>query len=345
MSYSLSTPSTRRPILMWGVGSACVLMLGILLMYGAVDLSAGEVLQALTGRGDEMSRMIVVELRLPMACAALLSGMALAVAGLLLQTTFGNPLAGPSILGVSTGASLGVAIVLLGVGGGVGAGISYYAGAMIGAIVGAGVMLALLLMFTKVVRGTAMLLIVGILLGYLASSVISILNFYATTEGVHSFVIWGLGSFSGVTLTDLAVFGGVILLAVGMSMLMIKPLNAMLLGDEYAESMGVNIATSRRLMLLIAGLLTAAVTAFCGPIGFLGLVVPHVARLTLHTSNHSLLLPAVALWGGFAGLLTAVVSVFAGGGNSLPVNAITPLLSVPIIIYVIVNRSKLSYFR
>lgn len=323
----------------------CGVMFVLLLMFGAVDLTLGQVADALIGKGDGMARMIVVELRLPMAGAAFLSGMALAVAGLLLQTAFNNPLAGPSILGVSTGASLGVAVVMLGLGGGAAAGLTYYTGAMTGAIAGAAVMLSLLLLFSRMVKGTAMLLIVGVLLGYLASSAISILNFYATSEGVHSFVIWGLGSFAGVTLTDLAVFGMVILISVVGSLLMVKPLNAMLLGDEYAESMGIDAGACRRWMLLLAGLLTAAVTAFCGPIGFLGLVVPHVARLTMKTSNHTILLPATAIWGGFAGLLTAVISVFAGDGNMLPVNAITPLLSVPIVIYVIVNRSKLSYFR
>lgn len=320
-------------------------MFALLLIFGAVELTMRDVLDAIFGGGDELSRMIVMELRMPMAGAALLSGMGLAVAGLLLQTTFNNPLAGPSILGVSTGASLGVAIVMLGLGGISGAGLSYYAGAMTGAVIGAGLMLAILLIFTRLVKGTAMLLIVGILLGYLASSVISILNFYATTEGVHSFVIWGLGSFAGVTTTDLWVFGGVILVAIFGSFLMVKSLNAMLLGDAYARSMGVDVAGARRWMLLIAGLLTASVTAFCGPIGFLGLVVPHVARLTMRTSNHVLLLPATVLWGAFAGLLTAVISVIAGGGTMLPVNAITPLLSIPIIIYVIVNRAKLNYFR
>lgn len=338
----MSARSRRR--LLTAVGAACILLFILLLRFGAVDLSWAELMAALKGE-DEMTRLIVAEMRLPMACAALLSGMGLAVAGLLLQTALNNPLAGPSILGVSTGASLGVAIVMLGIGSGAAAGASYYAGALSGAIIGAAVMLGLLLMFSRMVKGTAMLLIVGVLLGYLASSAISILNFYATTEGVHSFVIWGLGSFSGVTLLDLAVFGGVILITAGASLLMVKPLNAMLLGDEYAQSMGVNVASARRWLLLISGILTAAVTAVCGPIGFLGLVVPHVARLTLHTSNHSLLLPATLLWGGFAGLLTAAICVFAGGGNMLPVNAVTPVLSVPIIIYLIVNRHKISYFR
>ncbi len=324
-----------------------VAMFVFLLFFGTIEIPAEDVWRVLTGRGEDggLASLIVVDLRLPMACCAFLSGMALSVAGLLLQTTFNNPLAGPSILGVSTGASLGVAVMMLLLGGGSAVGIAHYAGALTGACVGAAVMLVLLLIFSRVVKGTAMLLIVGILLGYLASSAISILNFYATEEGVHSFVIWGLGSFSGVTLGDLAVFGPLILIGVMASFLMIKPLNALLLGSDYAESMGVNLRATRNRLLLLSGVLTAVVTAFCGPIGFLGLVMPHVARLTLATSNHERLLPASALWGGFSGLLCACLSLLAGNGGLLPVNAITPLLAIPIIMYVIINRDKLSYFR
>ncbi len=329
------------------VGIASAVMFVALLFFGAVDVAPSDVWMVLTGRetANAAARLIVIELRLPMACCAFLSGMALAVAGLLLQTTFNNPLAGPSILGVSTGASLGVAVMMLLLGGGAAVGVARYAGALVGAGAGAAVMLLLLLLFSRIVKGNAMLLIVGILLGYLASSAISILNFYATEEGVHSFVIWGLGSFSGVTLADLAVFGPLILLATFASFLMVKPLNALLLGADYAESMGVNLTATRNRLLLLSGVLTAVVTAFCGPIGFLGLVIPHVARLTLATSNHVRLLPATALWGGFSGLLCACISIFAGNGGILPVNAITPLLSVPIIMYVIINRDKLSYFK
>lgn len=329
------------------VGIASAVMFVALLFFGAVDVAPSDVWMVLTGRetANAAARLIVIELRLPMACCAFLSGMALAVAGLLLQTTFNNPLAGPSILGVSTGASLGVAVMMLLLGGGAAVGVARYAGVLVGSVAGAAGMLLLLLLFSRIVKGNAMLLIVGILLGYLASSAISILNFYATEEGVHSFVIWGLGSFSGVTLADLAVFGPLILLATFASFMMVKPLNALLLGADYAESMGVNLTVTRNRLLLLSGVLTAVVTAFCGPIGFLGLVIPHVARLTLATSNHVRLLPATALWGGFSGLLCACISIFAGNGGILPVNAITPLLSVPIIMYVIINRDKLSYFR
>lgn len=335
----------RATMIMSSVALLSAALFVMLLFFGTVDVPAREVWQTLTGGGDEGARLIVIELRLPMVCCAFLSGMALSVAGLLLQTTFNNPLAGPSILGVSTGASLGVAVMMLLLGGGSAVGIAHYAGSLTGAFVGAAVMLLLLLVFSRVVKGTAMLLIVGILLGYLASSAISMLNFFATQEGVHSFVIWGLGSFSGVTLSDLAVFGPLILLAVLASFLMVKPLDALLLGADYAESMGVGLKATRNRLLFLSGVLTAAVTAFCGPIGFLGLVMPHVARLTLATSGHQRLLPATALWGGFSGLLCAGISLLAGNGGMLPVNAITPLLAVPIIMYVIINRDKLSYFR
>ena len=343
----MSKSGSRGMGVMLPVGIASVALFVALLFFGTVEIPAADVWRVLSGGGedDPAASLIVLELRLPMACCSLLSGMALAVAGLLLQTTFNNPLAGPSILGVSTGASLGVAVMMLLLGGGAAVGVAHYAGALVGAAVGAALMLALLLLFSKFVKGNAMLLIVGILLGYLASSAISILNFYATEEGVHSFVIWGLGSFSGVTLGDLCVFGPLIIVGVLASFLMVKPLNALLLGSDYARSMGVDLTATRNRLLLLSGLLTAVVTAFCGPIGFLGLVIPHVARLTLATSNHNRLLPATALWGGFSGLLCACLSIFAGNGGVLPVNAITPLLSVPIIMYVIINRDRLSYFR
>lgn len=337
----------RMMRLLPAVAVLSVAMFVSLLCFGAVEVTLYDLWQMISGGqpGDQTAYLIVTQVRLPMACCAFLSGMALAVAGLLLQTTFNNPLAGPSILGVSTGASLGVAIMLLLLGGGTAVGLGRYIGALTGAVAGSGVMLLLLLIFSRLVRGNAMLLIVGILLGYLASSAISILNFYATEEGVHSFVIWGLGSFSGVTTQDLCFFAPLILIAVAASFLLVKPLNALLLGADYAASMGVNLKRVRNWLLIISGVLTAVVTAFCGPIGFLGLVIPHVARLTLATSNHQRLLPATALWGGLAGLLCACISVFAGGGGILPVNAITPLLSIPIIMYVVINRNKLSYFR
>lgn len=315
---------------------------GALLLCGTVDIPFSEVWNALTG-GDTSSaaRMIVNEVRLPMIVTAFCAGMGLAVAGLLLQTTFNNPLAGPSILGVSTGASLGVAVVMLGLGGWLGGGVGYYAGILGGAVVGAGVVMLLLLAFSILLRGNAMLLIAGMLIGYMASSAISLLNFFSTQQGVHSYVIWGMGSFAGLTWERVAVFAPLSLVAVVLSMLFVKPLNAMLLGRRYAESMGVDIRRTRNMLLLLSGVLTAIVTAFCGPIGFLGLVMPHVARMVTGTSAHGRLLPATAIFGGGGALLCAWLSVVCGCGQLIPVNAITPLISIPVIIYIIVRRKKL----
>jgi len=318
-----------------------VVLFFAMLFCGTVPLATSDVVAALFGHADEVPMLIVRDVRLPMALTALFAGMALSLSGLLLQTTFNNPLAGPSILGVSTGASLGVAVVLLSFGGWLGSGIGYYAGVLTGALVGAGAVMVVLLIFSTAVRGNAMLLIVGILIGYLASSAIALLNFFSTQQGVHSYVIWGMGNFGGLTWERLWVFG---LLALGGTVccgLFVKPLNALLLGRRYAESMGVNVKRTRNLLLLVSGGLAAVATAFCGPIGFLGLVMPHVARMATGTSNHVQLLPATALFGGAGALLCAWISVACGGGQIIPVNAITPVIGVPVIIYVILKRRSL----
>lgn len=336
--------SDRSAAACWTAAAASLALFAALLFVGTVEIPASEVWSAIWGGGDESSRLIVSQLRLPMALTALLAGAGLSLAGLLLQTVFDNPLAGPSILGVSTGASLGVAVLML-LFGGAALSAGYFATLLGGALLGAAAVLGALLLFSTVVRSSAILLIIGILISYLASSAISLLNFFATQEGVHSYVIWGLGNFSGVTLDRLAVFAPSVIIPAACCFLLVKPLNALLLGDVYAVSMGVSIRATRNALLALSGILTAAVTAFCGPIGFLGLVVPHVARMACGTSNHSALLPSTLLFGGATGLLCAFLSVWLGGGSLIPVNAITPVLSVPVIIYVILNRDRLSYMR
>ena len=190
-----------------------------------------------------------------------------------------------------------------------------------------------------------MLLIVGILTGYITSSLISLLNFFSTQEGVHSYVIWGLGSFNGVTLEQLPYISLVVIPAILWAALMVKPLNALLLGARYAANLGINVKSTRNKLLLISGILTASVTAFCGPIGFLGLVVPHIARLLLRTSNHNTLLPLTILCGCCTSLVCTLISVMPQENGVLPINAITPIIGVPIIIYIIVNRRKIEYFN
>jgi iron complex transport system permease protein len=261
----------------------------------------------------------------------------------MLQTTFANPLAGPSILGVSTGSSLGVAIVMLAFGGALGF-VGESLGIVLAAIAGAMLVLVLLLLFSRILNSSVMLLIVGILVGYLSSSAVSLLNFFATQEGVHSFVIWGLGSFSGVSQSRLLVFAPLALVFIALSMLMVKPLDAMLLGDAYAANLGVDVRRSRNRLLILSGVLTAVVTAFCGPIAFVGMVVPHVARLLTRSSRHLILIPATALAGAALGLLCVLLSVMPGSRGIIPINAITPIIGVPVILYVILNRHRLNLF-
>jgi len=349
MQVSTSHNATRTVVVMAVLAVALLALVAACTLVGSVDIPAAYVWSIVTGNGsdNEAWDIIVLESRLPMIATALLAGAALSISGLLLQTTFNNPLAGPSILGVSTGAGLGVAIVMLAMGGTVGGifgqSVGSYVAILLGALLGAGAVLLILIIFSSIVKNSTVLLIIGILVSYLASSIISLLNSLATEEGISSYVAWGFGTFSGVTTSQLPVYTSLIALALAASALMVKPLNAMLMGTRYATNMGVDVRRSRNLLLLITGVLTAVVTAFCGPIGFLGLVVPHVARLMLGTSNHSRLIPATMLAGACTALLCTLISVM--GKHVIPINAITPVIGVPIIIYLIVNRRKIQYFN
>jgi len=342
----LTASGLRRTTVVYLLAAlACLLTFGGCLLFGSVDIPPADVWQAVCGGETSKASWtyIVIQTRVPVAVTALLAGAALAVAGLLMQTTFDNPLAGPSILGISTGSSLGVAIVMLAMGGS--AGVWGHAAVLTGALVGALAVILILLSLSSLLRSATMLLIVGILIGYLASSAISLLNFFSTREGVHAYVIWGMGNFSGVTTDVLPLFSALVLLLILAACAYIKPLNALLLGTRYAESAGVSIRATRNGILFISGALTAVVTAWCGPIGFIGLVVPHVARLALHTSNHRSLLPATALCGAATGGLCQWLSVAPGQWGVIPVNAITPLVGIPIIIYIIVRRRSIFYFN
>ena len=327
-----------------------VLLMLACLVFGSVDIPFGKIVDIVTGKGsgNKAWDIIILQSRIPMIITAALAGAALSISGLLLQTTFNNPLAGPSILGVSSGAGLGVAIVILALGGTLGGlwsgNVGSYMAILVGALMGAGVVLAVLIAFSAIVRSNTMLLIIGILVSYLTSSIVQLLNSVATEEGVHNYVAWGFGNFSGVSVAQMPVYAGIIILALIGSALMIKPLNALLLGARYARNLGINVSRTRNILLLITGVLTAVVTAFCGPIGFIGLVVPHIARMSLGTSNHSRLVPATILAGADIALLCAVASVSNPHGI-IPINAITPVIGVPIILYIIINRRRIQYFN
>ena len=321
------------------------------LIYGAVSIPANEVFRILFGNETDKQawQHIILQSRLPQAVTAVFAGASLAVSGLLLQTLFKNPLAGPSILGISDGANLGVALVMLFFGNSFRFFTAYsFSGSLaviVAAFAGACLILGVIIYFSTKVTSPVMLLIIGIMVGYLASSVISILNYYSTADRVYAYVMWGMGDFSGVSGERLPFF--ILCSSVGLCMaaLLIKPLNALLLGEMYASNLGVKVKRTRILILLCTGLLTATATAYCGPISFIGLAVPHIARLTLGTSNHTTLLPTTILIGACVALVCNMFTVLPNIEGVLPLNAITPIIGAPIIIYVIINRKNISYFN
>ena len=325
------------------LGIMVLLLFVVSLLIGSVSIPVSETFRILIGEESvKLSwQYIVIESRLPQAVTAMLCGASLAVCGLILQTAFRNPLAGPSIFGVNSGAGLGVALVMLFFGGSVSAGtisIGGFMAVLLAAFAGAMGVMALIFFFSTLVRSHVMLLIVGIMIGYMAGSAISLLNYFATDEGVKSYMVWGMGSFGGVSLKMLPAFSVIILITLGVSLALVKPLNALVLGDRYAENLGVNIIRVRNWLLMVTGVLTAVTTAFCGPVAFIGLAVPHIARLVLGTDNHRVLLPATILTGSAVALLCNILTVLPGESGIVPLNAITPLIGAPVVIYVILSR-------
>lgn len=314
------------------------------LFYGSIDIPCKEVLSIVTG-GEcqrEVWRVVVLETRLPQALTALLAGASISVAGLLLQTLFRNPLAGPEVLGVNSGAGLGVALVMLLVGGVSALGFGGYLAVLGGAFAGALLVIMIILLLATLLRNNMFLLIAGVAVSYMTSSAITLLNYFSTAEGVHSYMVWGMGSFGGVTMLQMPFFSSVALLLLMASLAMAKPLNALLLGDAYAMNLGVNVKVVRAMALCVAGLLTAIVTAFCGPVSFIGLAVPHIARISMHSNNHRYLVPSTIILGGAVALLCNIVCQLPGGSGLLPLGAITPLIGAPVIIYVVMKNKGLN---
>lgn len=305
------------------------------LFWGSVAVPFDAVIEILTGgdAGNDGWRLILLQTRLPQAVTALLAGMSLAVAGLLLQTLFNNPLAGPEVLGINSGAGLGVAVVMLLLQGAMGVG--GYVAVLSGAFVGALAIILLVLLLSRLLSSSIYLLIAGLAMSYLASSIISILNYFSTAEGVHSYLIWGMGGFGGVSTELLPLYSGVLLFLLLCALLLVKPLNVILLGDAYARNLGINTKRLRGMLLLVVGGITATVTAFCGPIAFVGLAVPHLARMASPTANHRVLLPVTLLLGGIVALACNLICQLPGGSGLLPLSAVTSLLGAPVIIYVV----------
>lgn len=337
----------RPPIALISIGIIAVgiLLFALNLRYGSVAIPWKEFWNALFGGDTSTYRSIIVEYRLPQAITALLAGIGLSVSGLLMQTLFRNPLADPSLLGISSGSSLGVAFVVLLAGSFGGISVSTISlwstfGVTIAAFLGAFAVLLLILALSSRLKSMVSLVLVGIMIAYIAGSVTDILKFFSQKEGLHSFVIWGLGSFSNVSMAQMPFFAIAVAIGTIASFLLFKTLNLLLLGEHYAENLGVNIKRSSMLIILVSGFLTALITAFCGPIAFLGLAVPHIARFLFRSSDHKLLIPATAFLGMDLALFCNLIARLPSFEGNLPINSVTALIGAPIVLWVIFHRQR-----
>ena len=334
------------PILLISIGIVAVgLLLFVMnLCFGSVSIPMKEIWASVFDGEGSTYRTIVLDYRLPQAITALLAGIGLSVSGLLMQTLFRNPLADPSLLGISSGSSLGVAlVVLLGTATGLSVNtLSLWStfGVTVAAFVGAFAVLLLILALSSRLRSMVSLVLVGIMIAYIAGSVTDILKFFSQKEGLHSFVIWGMGSFSNVSKAQLPFFAIAVVAGTIGSFLLFKTLNLLLLGERYAENLGVNIKRSSMLIILASGFLTALITAFCGPIAFLGLAVPHIARFLFKSSDHKLLIPATAFLGMDLALFCNLIARLPSFEGNLPINSVTALIGAPIVLWVIFHRQK-----
>lgn len=324
-----------------------VVLFALNLAVGTIEIPLKSVWLILWGDDtqQEIWRNIVVRSRLPQALTAMVAGAGLAVSGAQMQTVFRNPLAGPSVLGVSSGATLGVGFVVLLSGslGGVALSRLGYLGdaAMsVAAIIGSLAVLSLIVWVSHKVKGNVTLLVIGVMIGYLATAIIGVLKFFSNEEDVKAFVVWGLGSFSRVSGDQMLLFVSIMVVLLPLSMTLIKPLNLLLLGDSYARSLGLSIKWARTQVICCSGTLAAIVTAYCGPVMFLGLAVPHLCRALFRTSDHRILLPACVLAGAALALLCNLVARMPGYEGVLPVNSVTALIGAPIVAMVLFGKRK-----
>jgi iron complex transport system permease protein len=354
LPLSFSKPSTRlelhlgvRYTLLALLALALIAVFVLSLALGSVNIPLDEIVRVLSG-GEatrEAWTNIILRFRLPRAITAVLAGAALGVSGLHMQTFFRNPLADPFVLGVSSGSSLGVALVVLsfGTAGGAllaGFGVIGDLGVTFAAAVGGAAVLMLVLAFARRVQHNVTLLIVGLMVGYLTGAVVSLLMYFTLPERVQAYINWTFGSFGGVTWGQMPIYAGVVGIGLLLGWVLAKPLNALLLGEIYARSMGVNVRRVRLGVITSTALLAGAVTAFCGPIAFLGIAVPHLCRALFRTADHRTLIPGAMLAGGLSALVAALIAELPGSNLVLPLNAVTALLGAPIVIGVIVRGQK-----
>lgn len=317
------------------------------IVAGSVSIPLSQVIAILMGRSGETAawRDIIILFRLPRAFTALIAGIGLSIGGLNMQTLFRNPLAGPSVLGINAGANLAVAVLVLFLGssgGGFISGLSFGSKAYVAAaaVIGASSVLVVILLVSRYISSITLLLLFGLMFGYLANSLVTLLIHFSAASQIQAYIQWTFGSFSSTTWTEIALMLPVGLLLLAPAVFLIKPLNALLLGEEYARSMGVHIAMVRILIISVTSVFAGMVTAFCGPVTFLGVAVPHIARGVMETSDHRLVLPATIIIGASVALLADLISHVPGSPGVLPLNAVTSLLGVPVVLWVLLRRQK-----
>ena len=335
----------RSALLLALIGLLAAVFL-LALAVGSVNIPLNDIAAILSGGEATKASWatIVLKFRLPRAVTAVLAGAALGVSGLMMQTFFRNPLAGPFVLGISSGASMGVALAVLSVGtvGGVLlAGIGLLGDMSIAAasIVGAALVMGLLLLIARRTRSSMTLLILGVMLGFLTNSVVSLLLFFSIPEQIQAYINWTFGSFAGVTWSELRIMAPAIIVGLLLALGLGKTLNALLLGETYARTLGVNVQRARVWIILATAILAGTVTAFAGPIGFLGIAVPHLCRSLFNSSDHRLLLPASILVGAILALLAAIIAEVPGSNLVLPLNAVTAVIGAPVVIAILLRRN------
>ena len=325
------------------LGLALVVLFIIDILTGSVKISLGDLAESFSGRAEADITTVLYNFRLPRALTALLAGMALSVSGLQMQTVFQNPLAGPYVLGISSGASLGVAILILGLSSVVSVNISIFfnSWALVAAAwLGSGLVLILIMFVSIRVRDIMTVLILGIMFASAVSAIVSIMQYFSNESMLKSFVIWTMGSLGNLSWKQLNVLIISVITGLSLSLITIKMLNVLLLGEEHARSMGLKVRSARILIFISTSILAGSVTAFCGPLAFIGIAVPHICRMVFASSSHNYLIPGTMLIGGIALLASDIISQLPGNGRLLPVNSVTALIGIPVLIWIIIRRNK-----
>ena len=327
---------------------ALLLCLAVNISFGSASIPLTDTLTSLFGGTLENTSWdyILWNYRIPKACTAVLVGSGLALSGLLMQTLFRNPLAGPFVLGISSGASLGAALLIMGAS--LFSGLSVFGlvndvSLAIAASIGSFLVLVAVMIVASRVKDTMALLIIGLMFGSITAAIVSVLSYFTDAEKLQQYIYWSFGSVGNLSWSQLSLLLGIIFLGIGLSFVSIKPLNALLLGENYAQSLGVNLKKSRYTIIIATGLLAGGITAFAGPIAFIGLAVPHLTRQIFNTTDHRVLVPAVLIYGAILMLLCDTVAQLPGSANVLPINAITSILGAPIVIWLLVRRRKMVF--